>query len=419
MSKKLEFSIEMAALRKAVNYVRNGLGNSKTDLSVMILRFDLKGNNCSAFATDKEVFTRVDMPVINNGEDGVFGVMGAKIEKLISQVDAEVVRFRVDDENVEVSAGFLVVNFEVYDESTIRVTEMSLLDESAALESWNSLPRSSFEEGLVISKSCTTSTSIRPDVNHVEFRHGRMLCSDGRKILVLSHDSFPVAMGLKIPAAALNSMIGAVKNADTETLAIAEGKSYYYLKAKGYLMGVRKIERDFPQVENMVASLEDSTDEVTIDKLVLEGMVKGVALGLASDDVKVQVDLVGFGTDSVLEASTLNSVGRRSYERASCGRKLAEPLSFPISFKHLLDTLGVFKGDSVVDMMVLDNKSILLVRDTTDDRQVLTVIPFRTKDAVEQEKKEAEARQAAREKASAEGTAAAVEPESVQDVVEA
>jgi len=115
-----------------------------------------------------------------------------------------------------------------------------------------------------------------------------------------------------------------------------------------------------------------------------------VSLGLPSDEVKVTIEVGGKKQEQYMEVSARNSLGRRSHERASCGRKAAELLSFPLSFKHLLDTLGVFKGDSVVDMMVMEQKSLLMVRDTTEAREVLTVIPFRTDRQIEDEKAEVE-----------------------------
>lgn len=420
MSQKLEFAVEMGELRKAVNFARNGLGNSKTDLGVMLFRFTIDGKSASLFASDKEVFVRGSFPIKNpEMEKGSFAVLGSKLEKLITQVDAEIARFSVDSENIEVNAGFLTVNFEAYDDTHLKAMELSIIEEAKGLVKGSlPIPRAALEEGMICAKSCTTVNSIRPDLTHAEIRGGRLLSSDGRKILILTHDSFHKDLTFKIPAVALNSAIGAVKNADTESLLVGEGKSYYYLQSDvKFLIGIRKIERTFPQVEAMITGAEAATDEISVDKLVLEAMIKGVALGLQSDDVKVSLDIVGAGAESYLEVSSTNALGRRSHERASCGRKNTEPMSFPVSFKHLLDTLSVFKGDSVVDVLVMDKRSILLVRDTTDDREVMTVIPFRTQAAIEAEKKEADAAKAAREAAAAvEG--ATEKAETVEDALE-
>lgn len=397
---KLTFLVEMAEMRKAVNFTRNALGNSKTDLGVMLIRVSGDGQFLRLFATDKEIYAVSAIKTVGPGSTGSFAVMGNKLEKLVSQVDAENVIFNVDKENCEVKAGFLTVNFEVYDDSQLAVVQKGLGAEAPDGEEALAVLKGALEEALVCAKSCTTANSIRPDVNHAEFREGRLLSSDGRKIMVYVHNAVPVGMHFKVPAVALNGIIGCVKNAETESLLYKEGKSYFHLKfgTGGWSCGVRKIERTFPRVEEMILQTEAPDDEITIDKLMLESMVKGVALGLSSDEVKVNMTVAGVGTESTLQVSAVNQVGRKSYESSSCGRKGNTNITFPVSYKHLVDTLGVFKGDSIVDMQMLNKRSILLVRDTTDQRQVLTVIPFRTAQVEEAEKKEEEAAKKAEEK---------------------
>lgn len=396
---KLSFLVEMTELKKAVNFTRNALGNSKTDLGIMLMRVSGDGEFLRLFATDKEIYAISAIKPVGAGSVGSFAVLGNKLEKLISQVDAENVVFNVDKENCEVKAGFLTVNFEVYDDTQLAVVQKGLTAEASEKEDV-SVMKAALEEALVCAKSCTTANSIRPDVNHAEFRDGRLLSSDGRKIMVYIHNAVPAIMHLKVPAVALNGIIGCVKNAETENLLYKEGKSYYHLRfgAGGWSCGVRKIERTFPRVEEMILKTETPDDEITIDKLMLESMVKGVALGLSSDEVKVNVTVAGEGTESTLQVSAVNQVGRKSYESSSCGRKGTGSIAFPISYKHLTDTLGVFKGDSIVDMQLLNKRSILLVRDTTEQRQVLTVIPFRTAQVEALEKKEEDDAKKAEEK---------------------
>lgn len=389
----LSFSVEMVELRKHINFVRAGLGSSKTDLPVLLMRFDVTGNKVAVFVASKEMFCRTEMKVIGE-RDGSFAVLGAKVERLISQVEAESVTFRADGENLEVRAGFLTVNFELYDGAVLKTIEQGLVEHLTA--EGTAISRSAFEEALVCGRSCTTMNSIRPDVNHVEMRGGSMLSSDGRKILIYQHDGFADTLNFKAPASILNNLVTAVKNMEAENVQVIDGKSYYFVKGSAtpgrlneYSLGVRKVERSFPAVEGQIVKTEGATDEVSIDKHVLENMLKGVALGLASEEVKVQVELSGVLKEAVLEVSAINSVGRKSHERATCGRKASAPVSFPVSYKHLLDTVGVFKGDSVVDMLVLEKRNILLVRDKTEAREVLTVIPFRTERQIAEEKKEA------------------------------
>jgi len=389
----IKFNVEMGELRKHINFVRNGLGASRTDLPTMLLRFELTGSKATIFAANKENFCRTEMKTTRpdgDSEDGTFAVLGQKMERLISQIEAEQVSFKADAENLECQAGFLTVNFELFDGASLATIEKNLR-EHLTVEGLT-VERGTMEEALGCAKSCTTTNSIRPDVTHVELRDGRMLSSDGRKIMVYSHDGFPNEMKLKCPASALTNLLTAIKNIDAQHLQVIEGASYYYLKGNRneYTVGVRKVERNFPAVESQITGAEKPTDEVAADKHVLEAMLRGVALGLPSEEVKVTLEVAGKGDEAYLEISSLNSLGRRSSERASCGRKKEGDLIFPLSFRHLLETLQVFKGDSVVDMMILQKKNIIMVRDTTELREVLTVIPFRTDKQIEEEKKERE-----------------------------
>lgn len=393
-----KFTIEMSELKKHINFVRNGLGSSKTDLPVMLLRFEVKDSKVVAFAASKEMFCRTEMRMVKGAliEMGVFTILGVKIERLIAQVEAEQVIFSADQENLEVKAGFLTVNFELFDGAVLQTMDQSLVEHLT--ESGLTIPRSFFEEGLVCGKFCTTINSIRPDVNHVEMRKGRILSSDGRKVLIYQHSGFPEQVGFKVPASCITNVIGAVKNIDAENIQMMEGKSYYFVKGSStpglvneYTLGVRKVERSFPAVEEQILKVEGASDEISIDKHILANMLSGVSLGLPSEEVKVQMEVVGVGSEAVLEVSATNSSGRKSHERANCGRKQAERVAFPISYKHMLDTVGVFKGDSVVDMLVMDKRNLLLVRDKTEAREVLTIIPFRTEKQIQEEQKEREA----------------------------
>jgi len=400
----IKFSVEMTELRKKVNFVRNGLGVSKTDLPVLLMRFEIAGSKATLFTASKEMFCRCEMKITpdEDSAEGSFTVLGAKMEKLISQVEVEMISFKADAENLETQAGFLTVNFELFDGASLNTVDQGVQDHITA--EGLTVDRAALEEALACAKTCTVQSSIRPDVTHIELRDGRMLSSDGRKIMIYSHDGFPAEQKLKCPATNIGSLLIAVKNIDSQNAQIIEGKSYYYIKANlnEFTLGVRKVERSFPAVEQQITSSDAPTDEISIDKNVLEAMLRGVSLGLPSEEVKVTLEAGGTGQESYLEASAVNSLGRRSHERASCGRVADTKLQFPVSFKHLLDTLSVFKGDSVVDMMAYDKLNLLMVRDTTDLREVLTVIPFRTDAQIDKERQEAEALADARKKASEE-----------------
>lgn len=404
---EIKFNVEMSELRRKINFVRNGLGSSKTDLPVILMRFEIAGNKATIFAASKEMFCRTEMKITKEEDstEGSFTVLGGKMEKLISQVEVEQVAFKADAENIEAQAGFLTVNFELFDGASLNTVEQGVQDHLTA--EGLVADRTALEEALACAKTCTVMNSIRPDVTHIELREGRMLSSDGRKIMIYSHDGFPKELKLKCPATTVNSLLTAVKNIDSESTQVFEGTSYYYVKANlnEYSLGVRKVERSFPAVEGQIVTQDPASDEVSIDKNVLEAMLRGVSLGLPSEEVKVTLEVGGKGQESYLEASAVNSLGRRSHERASCGRQSEDKLQFPVSFKHLLDTLSVFKGDSVVDMMAYSKLNLLMVRDTTDLREVVTVIPFRTDAQIDKERQEAEALAEARKKASEESDA--------------
>lgn len=406
----VEFVLDMADLRQKVNFTRNGLGAARTDLATQLVRMDVNAAKVVLFAANREMTCRAEMRCTALDEKelgaGAFSVMGNKLEKLIGQ-ETEKVSFSVDAENAEVKAGFLTVNFETFDGASLKTIEQA---NAAALTTEGlTVPRAVLEEALQCARSCTTNNAIRPEVTHVELRGGRMLSSDGRKIMIYTHDAFPADMALKVPASALNDVLSAVKNIDAEQVQVFETPSLYVVKGNRneFVLSIRKVERSFPAVEGQITNVKAPDDEVSVDKHVLEQMLRGVALGLPSEEVKVQMSVNGTGREAYLEVAATNSLGRRSHERASCGRKAKEgSFAWPVSFKHLLDTLSVFKGDSVVDMSVLVSTNLLMVRDTTETRQVLTVIPFRTDKAVEDERREADEAENARKKADATKTAA-------------
>lgn len=397
-------TVEMAELRKHVNFVRNGLGTSKSDLPVMLMRFDVTGEKAVIFTANKEMFCRTELKVIRpaeeEGKSGTFTTIGSKIEKLVTQVEAEAVTMVTDDENVEVQAGLLTVNFELLDGAVLKTAEMSVQDH-LTLEGLT-MPRAVLEESMVCAKSCVTTTSIRPDITHMEIRNQRGLSSDGRKVTIYKSALFPEKLALKVPGTVLAPAISAVKNIEGDTIQVIEGKSYFYFKGGAqknqFTFGVRKVERSFPNIEEQIEKAGKMEDEVTVDKKTLESILKGVALGLASEEVGVEIVVAGEKKEAFMEILAKNSVGRKSFERASVGRKATKSMSFPISFKHLLDTLSVFKGDSVVELGIAESRNVLLVFDKTDTREVNTVIPFRTAKQVADEAKEREAINEAKKK---------------------
>jgi len=389
----IKFTMDMKALKEAVTCARFALGTSGGDLSSQLFRLAVAGDILSIFAANQEMFVRVESKVSlgEGSEDGSWAVLGDKLVKLVGQVESERVGIAVEGENMMCRTGFLTVYFDTYDDDSLESIETGALGADWGDELWTD--RGVLAEALEVAKSNTTTAALRPEVNHAELRDGRMLSSDGRKIMVFTYDGFDSKMGLKVPAGILTNVSRALKNATEEKVSISEGGSFYMIatKKRVKIFGVRKTERDFPAVESQISDASDPDDKIVVDKNVLEGMLRGVALGLPSDEVKVTVSLQGEGKESILQVSSKNSTGKKSHEQTSVGREATENIDFPVSFRHLLETLGVFKGDSVVDAYVYLDLNLLMIRDHTEQREVLTVIPFRTQEQVEEEEKERQA----------------------------
>lgn len=388
------FTVDATAFKGAVNFVRHALGASKTDLSVQLFLFEVRGSSLSIFAASKELFANVKVPVQADTDASMdFAVMGSKIERLISLTEADNYTVEVESDNAKFTAGLLHLSLEVYDTAAVKTVKQTLTPNFTP--TGVATQRAVLDEALSVGKTCTTTSSVRPDVCHVEIRGGKSVASDGRKISIYSTESFPPALALKVPSTALTDFLSAVKNISAEHVTVAESGSYYVVHGSlgAFSLGVRKVERSFPPIETQLADNWNPSDEVAIDGATLELMLKGVALGLAAEDVKVDIKVTGApnSPDATLEVGSVNGVGKRSWERAPCGRKAEAEIAFPVSYKHLVDTLSVFKGDSVVDMLVLTDRSAVVVRDTTPAREVLTLIPFRTAAAVDAEAKEAKA----------------------------
>jgi hypothetical protein len=401
---ELKFMVDMAELRSKVNFVRNGLGNTRTDLPTMLVRCNLNGNKLTLFAANKSMFCRTELKTSrpDDSEDGgTFALLGHKLTDLINTAQSEQVAFKVDGDSATITAGFLNVVLTLYDPAGLKQTETATEDHLT--QEGILIDRGHLEEALTCAKACTTTNSIRPDVTHVELRNGRMLASDSRKIMIYSHDGFDEKAKLKVPAEILNPVLSATKNITAPKVQIIEGPSYFYVKANlnEHSFGLRKTERDFPPVEGQIQRSEKPTDELSIDKQVLIGILEGVALGLDNDEVKVLFEAAGELKEAYLEVSARNSLGKRSFERTFIGRAGTGTTTFPISFKHLLDTLAVFKGDGIVDIQVMAPMNFAIVRDATEVREVTTVIPFRTDAQVEKENQEKAALEAARKKEAA------------------
>lgn len=400
------FSVETELLKGRVAFAKNALGSSKTDPAVTSFLMTLKAGILTVFAANKEMFAQTELRVEGADDaDQVFCVNGPKLTSLLTYAESERMTFSISEDSVDAQAASLRVNLPLVDSAVLR----QISDGHSEWKDTATKPidRASLVEALTCGKSCTTANSVRPDVTHVEIRDGRLLSSDGRKILVYAHDGFNEEIKFKCPASILTSALNCCKNITAEAVEIGEGAAWYYIKGqiKAFVVGIRKVERDFPAVEGQIEAASTPADDISIDKNVLEAAVRGVSTGIDNDDVRITLKASGAETEATLTVTAKNSLGKTSEESASAGRTAKEDIAFPISYKHLLDTLGVFKGDSVVDMSVMSDRNVLLVQDNLPTRQVMTLIPFRTDEQIEREAEEARQAEEARKKAAADRAA--------------
>lgn len=419
MDDKSRFVVEMEDLKRHVGFQKQAV--TKMDLGTSLVRFELKSGSAELFSSDREIALWSELKFLGEleGPTRSFAIQSSKLEKLVSQVEAETAAFIVDDEGVEIQVGLLTVSLEILDASVLGAIKKGV--EKDLRGEGKPLTKELLEEALVCAKACSTDQAVKPDITHVELRAGRVLFSDGRKIMMYEAPFDPTA-SLKVPSTSLAATAQALKQTTAEQVVLGESEAFYFLRSTGkklgrvqFTVGVRKTEKSFPKIESQLESLGNGSysDKIAVDKFAFESMVRGVSVGLKDDEVRVDVTISGEGTTATMEVAALNSINRKSFERASCGRQANSNLAFPISFKHLLDTLSVFKGDSVVDLGVAFDKNLLVILDVTPTRKVTTVIPFRTKAAVEEEKRAADEKKKACAKTK---KADSVEPEEVGEI---
>jgi len=377
----MKFSVDMTLLRSAVKQLKPAMGTAKSDLVVLLTMFEVENDILRLFVTDKEMFAITEISLLSSQVNGRFSMLSSKLLGLVSEVKTEIVNFSVDEENVCVEAGFLNVNFDSYDSDKLQVLRDQLLSDGHAMKA--SLDRAQVVGALLCSKTCATATDLRPELGHLEVRNGKILSSDGSKIMVVTAQNlFDEGLVFKIPTTSLNAVVDILKHCQSPVVDLYEGNSYYRLEAAPTIVGVRRVERSFYAVEDVLEKLVEDTncDNVVVDSEVFRTMLRGVALGLSSDDSRITIDLYDEETGSILEVSSYSRNRRRSFERTTCGRSVSHPITFPVSYKHLVTSLTAFEGDSVVDLRVFPGWKFLVLEDNIPDRQVQTIIPFRTDD---------------------------------------
>jgi hypothetical protein len=333
-------NIGLEELRKRVGFVKHATGSSKTDLATLLVRFSLEEKKLTLACENKELVAQVIMPVDWVPEEGepavAFGILAGKLDNFTNIAAAEKIAISWDSESSELKAGFLTVSLEHYDSLGIRNAVNAVASQING--EGEPIDRALLEEALSTAKLCTTTSSVRPDVNHVEMRQGALLASDGRKIMIYRHPGFPENAELKVPAGVLTDTTSAVKNMTAETLALTETPSHYVL------------------------------------------------LG----DNGRQMLAIRAGQNAQLEISTTNALGRRSHEHTQCGRVTNGEISWPVSFKHLIDCTQALKNaDDVITMQVMQDRSFLIFAEDSKERTIRTFVPFRTDQAIEQERAEA------------------------------
>lgn len=387
----IRFSVGTAELRSAVQLVRNGLGQTKTDLSVMLVLIQVDENGLTMFATDKELFVRVTIPVLDfEGNQPVsVCILGQKIVTLCNHIASEVVFFSPTQDSLEVRAGYLTLFLDSYDKNNVVALKTVADDEPEQVQEWVSVLSDAILESLQVARTCAAISSPRPEITHTEFKTRQVFSSDGRKVMMVNHTELS-GLALKVPNTSLNSLVGVLKGLPPDSvLETGRGKSFYVLRTDTVLFGVRLVDRNFPSFQ---FDLESPDDIITVDKKVLEEQIAGVSLGLAQDEVRVLLTFMnGADGSGILEVSAIAASGRKSFERVPCGRKSKDTIEFPVSTRHLRSTLAVFSGDSVVDLKVFLPLSILAVVDKNQTREIITLIPARTKDVEQKERAEKKA----------------------------
>lgn len=386
----LHFTLPLDDLRKATDFVRHGLGGAAQErLDAHLFLFDLRGPLVTIFACSGELLARASIPVHRESkctEDGSFAVLAKPFQELISSVSRERIIFTVDDQNAKIRAGDLRVNFATQAAVALR-DAASPVPEEVVLQA-KALPREMLVAALRCAKTWGAGCdALRPDLNHTEYRNGRFLASDGKRMMVYSPTRAQAGISLRVPNTVLNATIdalGGIKG--EEVVAVAEPTAvydYYYLYVGDrYLFGIQKLDKSFPDVEDKffswLQSDSEADDVVRVDRRYFANMVRGVSLGVDPDKAKngsVRIHAAGTGAKASLTVVSENALGRVSFQRGNCGRKALDAISVSVSFAHLLDTLAAFR-DQVVDIFIV-KRGILLVRDILPEREVLTVIPLR------------------------------------------
>lgn len=214
----MKVSVDMQILKRAVSEIKPAMGQAKNDLTVLLTFFEVKDNRVHLFVTDKEMFACTHFEALTSEGEGNFSMLSAKLLKLVSEVDIETLSFDVDVENICVEAGYLTVNFDNFDSKMMNLRDQLLSDCTTQSED---VERLAFLNALMCNKTCIPQNDLRPDMGHVEIRGGRILSSDGSKVMVTECESlFSDTFSLKIPSTSVVGVVEVLKAADQATAII-------------------------------------------------------------------------------------------------------------------------------------------------------------------------------------------------------
>jgi hypothetical protein len=380
----MKFTAEMSALSNGVRFARTALASpGSRDFSSKLFRFEVAEESLSILAANTKIACLAKLPLLKRDariqEPIVFGANGHKFAGLLDNVSSEIAVLTVDDQNVKVEVGSATVNFARCNPVNLARVHAELVREASGQGPLVST--SALADALYVTKSCSATFPVQPDRCHSELRNGQFVATDGSRVIVITCSHGFGSAALKVGHAEHTAVLNALAHVLGRDIRVIAGASqtYFSTPPNDFVIGFRTIERSFPPLEKQILAL-NARDEFSIDKDALLGSCRIVPFGLPDGEVRIDLALETLGPgksglEAILHVEGTNEIGRISREDSPCGRKAREPITLAVSFEHMLATLAVFVGDSVVDLKVTDVGLVIL--DRSPSREVVTVIPYR------------------------------------------
>jgi hypothetical protein len=388
---KVEFSVDSDVFKSHIDFVKSGLGVSDTNIANLLVLMRLEGTTLHFFTSNNDMFCITSTEVSLKGScEGVknFSILGSKLTSLVQVTDTESITFTVEEGVVGIKVGLFQISLIQLDSKVIS----SLLDMYIRYEDCSDyfeVDSSILRESVLCASSCTTVKSVRSELMHVQLRRGKVISTDGRRVMIYdAPNAFPKDKGFKIPSSCITQSVICMKHIPSSIIKVSEESSHFVFSGNnvGFIFGVRKVDSDIPDIENQVCNVEVSPeDEISIDAASLDNAVKSTSIGIDTDSEVIRFEVHGEDRKAYIEISALNSLQKRSYKKASVSRGGSKSISFPISYKHLLETLKTSTKGGIIDIEVRTPGNYLVVKDETDVRIVYTLIPFRTSNELQEE----------------------------------